>query len=470
MARLLRMPEVAAGATEAVLAEWLVPENTAFKAGDPIVVVETEKAIVEVEAESDARILTTLVAAGSHVQVGSPVAVLGDPAETVDDLDAELARLGVSGPAAAVPALDPVPQPLPGAGPVRHGAGSGTGAGDRVFASPLARRMLKRSGLSLREMTGTGPNGRIVRRDVERVLAERAVPAAAQPVADTPRPLAVDAVPSPVADTLTEPAVAPARSAPASRPGTAVPSSKPSPTPSSTPSSVPSLTPSSLPSSTPHSPLRRAVARRLTESKQTIPHFYLKGTCTIDPLLTLREELNAVSAERISVNDLVVKAVARAHVLVPEMNVIWTDDALLRFDTVDVAVAIASERGLVTPVLRSVESMSVGAVTTAVKGYVRQAADGRLRQHDLEGGSISVTNLGMFGVEEFAAIINPPHAAIVAVGAGRAEPVVVDGAVVVATRMTVVLSVDHRAVDGALAAQWLRAFQQVVEQPFQLLV
>jgi pyruvate dehydrogenase E2 component (dihydrolipoamide acetyltransferase) len=177
-----------------------------------------------------------------------------------------------------------------------------------------------------------------------------------------------------------------------------------------------------------------------------------------------------VSAERISVNDLVVKAVARAHVLVPEMNVIWTDDALLQFDTVDVAIAIASERGLLTPVLRSVDSMSVGMVAAAVKSYVRQASDGRLLQRDLEGGSISVTNLGMFGVEEFAAIINPPHAAILAVGAGRAEPVVVDGKVEARTRMTVVLSVDHRAVDGALAARWMQAFQRAIEQPFQLLI
>ncbi|MGI8329230.1 dihydrolipoamide acetyltransferase family protein [Actinomadura scrupuli] len=465
MARLLRMPEVAAGATEAVLAEWLVPENTAFSAGDPIVVVETEKAIVEVEAESDALILKTLVAAGSHVEVGSPVAVLGDPAETVGDLAAVLAQLGVSGPVGetvAGPVAEPVRQPVPGAEPapvsgaelapasgaepVRHEARGGPAGGDRVFASPLARQMVKRSGLSLREMTGTGPNGRIVRRDVERVLAERDASPAGRSAAE-PLP---ERAGSPAAESAVAPVVAPAV-APAVR------------TPAGSPAAA-----GSHPA--PHSPLRRAVARRLTESKQTIPHFYLKGTCTIDPLLALREELNAVSPERISVNDLVIKAVARAHVLVPQMNVIWTDDALLRFDTVDVAVAIASERGLVTPVLRSVDSMSVGAVATAVKGYVRQAADGRLRQHDLEGGSISVTNLGMFGVEEFAAIINPPQAAILAVGAGRPEPVVVDGTVEVATRMTVVLSVDHRAVDGALAAQWMRAFQRVVEQPFQLLV
>jgi pyruvate dehydrogenase E2 component (dihydrolipoamide acetyltransferase) len=302
-------------------------------------------------------------------------------------------------------------------------------------------------------MTGTGPNGRIVRRDVERVLADR-VASPAEPHAGQQPPGQGPADPRPAgpagqgsAGQAAEPtAVVAAERTPVRRSAAAAPLS------------------------IPHSPVRRAVARRLTESKQTIPHFYLKATCTIGPLLSLREELNAVSSERISVNDLVVKAVARAHVLVPQMNVVWTDDALLQFDTVDVAVAIASERGLVTPVLRSVDSMSVGTVAAAVKNYVRQAADGRLRQRDLEGGSISVTNLGMFGVEEFAAIINPPQAAILAVGTGRAEPVVVDGAVEVATRMTVVLSVDHRAVDGALAARWMQAFRRVVEQPFQLLV
>jgi pyruvate dehydrogenase E2 component (dihydrolipoamide acetyltransferase) len=436
MARLLRMPEVAAGATEAVLAEWLVPENTAFSAGDPIVVVETEKAIVEVEAEVDALILKTLVHAGSHVEVGSPVAVLGDPAETVDDLGVLLAQLGVApvgeGPGAAGPTARP--GQVSGPEPVRQEVRGGPVNGGRVFASPLARQLLKRSGISAQELTGTGPNGRIVRRDVERVLAEHSASPVERP-AERPAERSAE-----------RPAVMAAERTPATRPATAVPLS------------------------IPHAPLRRAVARRLTESKQTIPHFYLKATCTIGRLLSLREELNAVSSERISVNDLIVKAVARAHVLVPRMNVVWTDDALLQFDTVDIAIAIASERGLLTPVLRSVDSMSVGTVAATVKGYVRQAADGRLRQHDLEGGSISVTNLGMFGVEEFAAIINPPHAAILAVGAGRAEPVVVDGAVEIATRMTVVLSVDHRAVDGALAARWMEAFQRIIDQPIQLLV
>ncbi len=240
------------------------------------------------------------------------------------------------------------------------------------------------------------------------------------------------------------------------------------------PGSVPEVPATPSPSDSgyseiPHSRLRQAVAKRLTQSKQTIPHFYVKRTAVIDALLSLRSQINAVAPQKVSVNDLVIRAVAAAHVEVPEANVIWTDDGMRQFDSVDISVAIASERGLVTPVLRSVEKTSVGAIAQAVKAYVRQADEGKLQQRDLEGGSISVTNLGMFGVEEFAAIINPPQSAILAVGAGRPEPVVVDGAVVVATRMALVLSVDHRAIDGALAARWMDALVSAIEQPFRLL-
>jgi pyruvate dehydrogenase E2 component (dihydrolipoamide acetyltransferase) len=218
----------------------------------------------------------------------------------------------------------------------------------------------------------------------------------------------------------------------------------------------------------PHTRLRRAVASRLTASKQTIPHFYVKRTARIDALLALRKQLNEVSPEKISVNDLVLRAVAVAHRAVPEANVIWTDDALRQFESADVAVAIASERGLVTPVLRAVETLSPSAIASQVKAFVVQANEGKLQQRDLEGGSISVTNLGMFGVEEFSAIINPPQSAILAVGAGAPTAVVVDGAVEVATQMALVLSVDHRAIDGALAALWMGALIQAFEEPLRL--
>jgi pyruvate dehydrogenase E2 component (dihydrolipoamide acetyltransferase) len=219
--------------------------------------------------------------------------------------------------------------------------------------------------------------------------------------------------------------------------------------------------------------MRRAIANRLSQSKREVPHFYVKRTVRLDPLLRLREELNTQLPVRISVNDLIVRAVAAAHLEVPDANVVWTEEGLRRFESVDVAVAIASERGLVTPVLRSVERTSVSAVSRQIKGFVESANAGRLQQRDLEGGTISVTNLGMYGVDEFAAIINPPHSAILAVGAGKASPVVVDEGegpqVRVETTMQLVLSVDHRAIDGALAAQWLGALVHVLEHPLALL-
>jgi pyruvate dehydrogenase E2 component (dihydrolipoamide acetyltransferase) len=211
------------------------------------------------------------------------------------------------------------------------------------------------------------------------------------------------------------------------------------------------------------------VATRLTQSKQTVPHFYVRRTVRVDALLALRAQLNEVSEQRVSVNDLVVRAVAVAHRAVPEANVIWTDEAMRHFDTVDIGIAISSERGLVTPVLRDVGSSTPAAIARGVRAFVEQADRGRLQQKDLEGGSISVTNLGMYGVDEFAAIINPPQSAILAVGAAAPVPWVVEGAVEVATAMTLVLSVDHRAIDGALAARWMAALVSALEQPIRLL-
>jgi pyruvate dehydrogenase E2 component (dihydrolipoamide acetyltransferase) len=214
--------------------------------------------------------------------------------------------------------------------------------------------------------------------------------------------------------------------------------------------------------------MRAAIASRLTESKQTVPHFYLRGTAHAGRLLKLRRRLNEGPA-RISVNDLVVKAAARAHVLVPAMNVIWTPDAVRSFSSVDVSVAIATERGLVTPVLRSAERLSVSSVATAVRDFAERAKTGRLRQDELEGGAFSVTNLGMFGTEDFGAIINPPQSAILAVGAVREEPIARNGRLKAGTVMRVTLSVDHRPIDGTVAAEWMRAFLSLIEDPVQIL-
>lgn len=458
MAWVLRMPEVAANATEAVLADWLVAEAGDFAVGDTLATVETEKALVDVEAETAGTVLKTLVPPSSQVEVGAPIAVLAAAGETVADLDALLRELGVTGPTpVAEPERRDVPEPPdvpaasdlpdapavdPGSGapvaeppempadppqmPATQADGAASGAdgaasrAGRIFSSPLARKLAKDAGIPLEEITGTGPRQRILRRDVEAARAARAVPAAVE--------------------------VAPAAPAPAAPGGT---------------------------TEVPHTRLRRAIAARLTESKQSAPHFYLRATVRAERLLALRAEVNegtdAGGGSRISVNDLVLKAVAAAHRRVPEMNAEWTDDATVLHERADVAVAVATDRGLLTPVVRDVGSLSVTAVAERVRDLAGRAREGRLRQEELEGGTISVTNLGMYGVEEFAAIINPPHAAILAVGAVREAPVVEGGGVVPGQVMTLTLSVDHRPVDGVLAARWLAVLTELLEHPVRLL-
>jgi len=449
MAKLLRMPEISANATEAVLQEWSVQENTPFAADDTIATIETDKAAVDTEAEADGVIIKMLVAAGAAVEVGSPIALLGDPTETITDLDALLAELGVS---ATVPSKveerrDVPDNTAPADGEPTNGEAMRYATapaeaplrpevedrGDRVFASPLARRLAKDAGIPVTEIPGTGPGGRITRSDVEAVVSERAV---------RPTPSAPAAPPS-------------------APPKVGIPEATPAP---SAAAKVAGFT------DIPHSRIRRAVAQRLTESKQSIPHFYLQGSAQVDKLLKLRSELNAAGGAKISVNDMVIKAAAHAYKIIPAMNVIWTADATRQFDHVDMSVAIATERGLVTPVLRSVEQLSIGTVATTVKDFVERAREGKLRQNELEGGAFSITNLGMFGVEDFSAIINPPQSAILAVGAARQEPIVRDGELTVGTVMKFTLSVDHRAIDGALAAEWLRAFVAVLSDPIQVLL
>jgi pyruvate dehydrogenase E2 component (dihydrolipoamide acetyltransferase) len=433
MASVLRMPEVAANATEAVLAEWMVAENVPFAALDTIATVETEKALVDIEAEADGVVLKALVPGGSQVEVGSPIAVLGVPGEQVTDLAALLAGLGVEETAdPVVPARRDVPSDPGSAAPIVPDAPAELPAPNgRIFASPLARRLARTAGIPVEEIGGgTGPRRRILRRDVERAIADRsAATAAARPTA------------GPAASPVVVPAAAPAARA-------------------ATGATYDEI---------PHSRLRRAVATRLVESKQTAPHFYLRATLRADRLVALRAELNEGAPTRVSLNDLVIRAVAAAHLRVPEMNVVWTPDAVRAHHTVDIAVAVATDRGLVTPVVRDVASLSVTALAARVQDLAARARDGKLRQDELEGGTISVTNLGMYGVEEFAAIINPPHAAILAVGAVRDEPVVEDGALAVGKLMTVTLSVDHRPVDGVVAARWLAELRDLIEHPVRIL-
>jgi len=469
MARLLRIPEISAGATEAVLASWPLAENVPYSAADVIATVETAKAVIDIEAEEDGVILRRLVGEGASVEVGQPIALLGAPGEPATDIEEMLrahglsagARAAASGVAAAeaaaagpapadtVPAAT-VPESTAPAGGARlasavsartgvTGDGSGPGIRQphetaRIFISPLARRLAREGELDLRVLAGTGPNGRIMRLDVEQAIrAGSSAPAAIAP-ADAGRP-AGPAAPSTSASRPPGGSSGPARY-------TAVP----------------------------HSRVRQAIASRMTESKQTVPHFSVTGSARADRLVQLRAELNdGPGSVRVSVNDLVIKAVGRAHQLVPAMNVIWTPDALLCFEGVDVGVAIASPRGLVTPVLRSVEQASVSALAATVADLADRAASGRLQQRELEGGTTCVSNLGMFGVEEFSAIINPPQSSILAVGAVHDAPVVDHGELRVGSVLRVTLSADHRAVDGTTAGEWMKAFLGLVEHPVQIL-
>jgi pyruvate dehydrogenase E2 component (dihydrolipoamide acetyltransferase) len=280
----------------------------------------------------------------------------------------------------------------------------------RVFASPLARRIARENGLSVDTIEGTGPGGRIVRDDVRRAIEAR-------------------------------------------RPATTT--------------SAPAATPDY--EEIPHSRMRRAIASRLAESNREAPHFAIRGSARVDALLTLRAQLNAAADTRVSVTDLIVAAAARAHVAVPQMNVIWTRDAVRSYRTVDIAVAVVTDTGLVTPVLRDVPAMTISALARASADLTARARSGSLRQDELDGGTLTVTNLGMFGTEDFTAVINPPQAAILAVGAARQEAVVTDGELDVATVLRVTLSVDHRPVDGATAARWMAAFLSLLEAPLRIL-
>jgi pyruvate dehydrogenase E2 component (dihydrolipoamide acetyltransferase) len=449
VARVLRMPGVAADATEAVLSEWLVQDSGEFAASDAIATVETEKAAVDVEADTAGRVLKTLVPPGAQVEVGAPIAVLADPGEQVDDLDALLASLGVEPVTdVVVPERRDVPSDPESAAPLAEDVETPTAkalrspeaANGRVFASPLARKLAKDHDLAIEEITGTGPRGRILRRDVEAAVESRSAGGGLEPyetVAERPshEPPVAERPPQPP-----EPAAV-------SRP----------------------LATDAAYEDIPHSRIRVATARRLTESQQQAPHFYVRATVRAEALLALRAELNQDADINVSVTDLVVKAVAAAHRRVPEMNVTWTPDAVRRYRTVQVAVAVATDRGLLTPVIHDVESQPVTSVARSLRDLAERARAGRLKQEELEGGSISVTNLGMYDVEEFAAVINPPHAAILAVGAVRSEPVVEFDAVVPGHVMSLTLSVDHRPVDGVVAARWLAVLKELLEHPARIL-
>jgi pyruvate dehydrogenase E2 component (dihydrolipoamide acetyltransferase) len=425
MASVVRMPSVLADATEAAIASWLVAPGDSVAVGDPIAEIETEKALVEYQAEEPGIVGRLVLAAGEAGQVGAAMAVLIREGETDADIDAALG--GVDGGGAALPPAAPA-----------NGQAGADGSRSRIFASPLVRKVAVQKGIDLAGVTGTGPSGRIVRRDIAR-LEERLEVRLEREERQEPGP-------------------------------TAAPSPTPTPPPTPSASSGPAVARAAGDTLIPHTPSRRAIARRLTESKATTPHFYLSTECVVDELLALRGRINETAAEKISVNDFVVMAVAAAFADVPEANVTWSDEALVAHGSVDVSIAVATEGGLVTPVLRSVEARRLSGIAREARALAERARQHRLRQHELEGGTFTVSNLGMYGTLEFSAIINPPQSGILAVGAARQQPVVVDGAVTVATVIKCMLSVDHRAIDGALAARWLAAFTARMQDPMGMIV
>jgi pyruvate dehydrogenase E2 component (dihydrolipoamide acetyltransferase) len=428
MAINILMPALSPTMTEGTLARWLKKQGESVKAGDVIAEIETDKATMEVEAVDEGVLGKILVPDGTEgVKVNAPIAILVQAGEAVPT-DAAPAPAAAAPAPAAPKAEAPAPAPTPAAAP----APNGHGGADRIVASPLAKRIAKDAGLDLKGVTGSGPNGRIVRADVE--AAQKA------PAAAAPAPLA---------------APAPAAKAPA-------------------PAKAPAITaPHQF---VPHTSMRRVIAKRLTESKQTVPHFYLTMDIELDALLKLRGELNARSARdgsasfKLSVNDMIIKAAALALRRVPKVNASFTEDGVAYYDDVDVSVAVAIPDGLITPIIRRADQKGLATISNEMKDLGLRARAGKLKPEEFQGGGFSVSNLGMYGVKDFAAIINPPQAAILAVGAGTERPVVKNGALAVATVMSATLSVDHRVVDGALGAEWLQAFKGIMQEPLNLML
>jgi len=424
------MPALSPTMTEGNLTKWLKKEGDEVHSGDVLAEIETDKATMEYEAVDDGRVGKILVPEGAQgIKVNQPIALLlgeGEDASVLEKFSEAAPRPAtVSAPSTAA---EPAAVARPAAPPPPNGNG-------RIFASPLARRMAQHAGLDLGTITGSGPQGRIVKADVEAALSVvRGAPAPAPT-----RPLVAPPAPVPSGALSKERVLALAGNPPyTERPLTA---------------------------------MRRVIARRLTESKQTVPHFYLTVDCEIDELLKIRAELNARSdSYRISINDFVIRATALALRQVPAANASWSDEAILLWDSVDVAVAVALEDGLITPIVKNADRKGLATIANETKDLTVRARAGKLKLEEFQGGTFSISNLGMFGVRDFAAVINPPHGGILAVGSGEQRPVVKNRALSIATVMSCTLSCDHRAVDGAVGAQFLAAFKKLVEDPLTMLL
>ena len=417
------MPALSPTMTEGTLASWLVKEGDSVKSGDVIAEIETDKATMEVEALDDGVVAKLAVAEGTqNVAVNAVIAVLAEDGESVDDALAAVAAVPAAAPSTPPQTDAPAAAPAAATSPVQPAVTPElTARSDRVFASPLARRIAADAGLELARLSGTGPHGRIIRADVEEALASGASGAAVQPAAVS-------------------------RTASA-----AVPAEE---------------------RFVPHNAMRRVIADRLQQSKQTAPHFYLTVDCEIDNLLAARKALNEAAEDgvKISVNDMVVKAAAAALMAEPDVNGYFEAEGCRYFSTADICVAVAVDGGLVTPVIHDVQNLGLADISRKTSDLASRARAGTLDPSEYAGGSFTISNLGMFGIREFAAVINPPQSAILAVGAGEQRPVVKNGELAVATVMTVTLSADHRIVDGALGAKWLQAFKRAIEQPVTMLL
>ncbi|MCZ7656947.1 MAG: pyruvate dehydrogenase complex dihydrolipoamide acetyltransferase [Xanthobacteraceae bacterium] len=444
------MPALSPTMEKGNLAKWLKKEGEAVKPGDVIAEIETDKATMEVEAVDEGVLAKILVPEGTaDVPVNQLIAVLAgegeDPKSAASAAQAAAAPEKAP-PAPAKPAESPTaarqaPKAEAPAAPAAAAAPApqpkANGQGGRVFSSPLARRLAKEAGLDIARVQGSGPHGRVVARDVE---AARSGGVAMRTPAPAPaQPLAIEAPSDEKIRALFEPGSY---------------------------------------ELVPHDNMRRIIARRLTEAKLTIPHFYLTLDCVIDRLLTAREEINAAApkdkegkpAYKLSVNDFVIKALAIALQQVPDANVSWTEGGMLKHKHSDVGVAVAIPGGLITPVVRRAEVKSVSIISNEMKDYAARARARKLKPEEYQGGSTAVSNLGMYGIKDFAAVINPPHATILAVGAGEQRPVARAGRVEVATVMSVTLSTDHRAVDGALGSELMATFKRLIENPVMMVV
>ena len=434
------MPALSPTMEEGTLARWAKREGDAVSPGDVIAEIETDKATMEVEAVDEGVLGRIVVPEGTEgVKVNAVIAWLLEEGEDASALPADGgdgAYTPEPAPAASEPeaAAPPESRSAAEAPAAEAPAAAPSGEDGRIAASPLARRMAKQAGLDLAAIAGSGPHGRIVKRDIEQALAAGA-PAAESPAAETP------AAPTPAPT----PAAAPARPAVAA----AGPEDR----------------------EIPHSNVRKVIARRLTEADRDVPQIYLSVDMEIDRLLAARKEINEAldGTAKVSVNDMVVKAAAMALRRVPAVNARWTETATVQLGAVDISVAVAYEGGLITPIVFDADRKGLAQIAGEMKDLAGRAREGRLKPEEYQGGSFSVSNLGMYGVSHFTSIVNPPQAAILAVGAGEQKVVVRDGEMAVATVMTCTLTCDHRVIDGALGAQWLQAFKGFVERPMSML-